>query len=127
MNLIGTESTVDEVDGHLVGLQKPGSVEARCAEIRNGKKPQEQCLWNDQNNSTREELEADLSARTTMKPIHTERSKWEPPPDGIWKLNSNVAFLTNTGDTVAGTIVRTHQGVVALACGQRLHACKYPE
>lgn len=75
LNLIGTEPTADEVDGHLVGVQKPGSVEARRAEIRNGKKPQEQCLWNGQNNSTREELEADQSARTAMKPIHTERSK----------------------------------------------------
>lgn len=28
---------------------------------------------------------------------------------------------------MAGTIARTHQGVVALACGQRLRTCKDPE
>lgn len=52
--------------------------------------------------------------------LHADGSKWEPPAEGTWKLNRDAAFLPSTGDTAAGIIARTHQGVVALAGGQQL-------
>lgn len=123
----GRECMDHEGDAHLICHQGFDPIERRRAEIKNGKKPLEQCNGKDKMNSARDGIQASQSGVAILGTMQTEGSKWEPPNEGWWKLNTDASFLTNTGDTTAGVIVRTHQGVVALACGQRLHACKDSE
>ena len=121
------EFTEYEVDDNMVGHQGASLVELRRAEIKNGKKPQGQYGGSIRKITECNGTHVNQTELRSSVPTHTERSKWQPPAEGIWKLNTDTSFLSNTRDSAAGFIARTNEGVVVLAGGQRLQACEDPE
>ncbi|BAS97236.1 Os06g0277200 [Oryza sativa Japonica Group] len=50
-------------------------------------------------------------------------AKWEPPPEGVAKVNIDAGFRKETGDACAGIIVRDCWGLVLLAACKKLPRC----
>nr|ABB47654.2 hypothetical protein LOC_Os10g29450 [Oryza sativa Japonica Group] len=50
-------------------------------------------------------------------------AKWEPPPEGVAKVNIDAGFRKETGDACAGIIVRDCRGLVLLAACKKLPRC----
>lgn len=102
------------------------AADSRRAEIKEGKKVQgtNTCI---RRNSVREGDQAD---KPDEMPVHSgsgDEGQWVPPVEGIWKMNSDAAFLPSSGESTAGVVVRNHLGMVALCSGQRLQLCSSPE
>ncbi|KAE8807767.1 hypothetical protein D1007_15927 [Hordeum vulgare] len=123
----GDECVEHSEGGRWANHQENDPVNQRRMEIREGKKPQGQRFGEVQMIKGRGELHTGQSNPLILGQKQDVRSKWEPPDKDWWKLNTNASFIANTGDTTAGIIVRTHEGMVAMACGQRMHACMDPE
>ena len=62
-------------------------------------------------------------------PTHTPKTicKWNPPPVGIWKLNTDASFVGKSEDTCLGTVVRDHRGDVVLSVCRKIKASAGPE
>ena len=92
------------------------AADSRRAEIKEGKKVQgtNTCI---RRNSVREGDQAD---KPDEMPVHSgsgDEGQWVPPVEGIWKMNSDAAFLPSSGESTAGVVVRNHLGMVALCSG----------
>ncbi|VAH12568.1 unnamed protein product [Triticum turgidum subsp. durum] len=54
-------------------------------------------------------------------------SHWIAPPLGMAKVNSDAAFIGETGDTWGGAVARDHLGRVFMSIGRRLNRCSSVE
>jgi ribonuclease HI len=52
-----------------------------------------------------------------------QKMKWEPPPEGVAKINVDAGFNKEMGDACAGIIVRDCRGLVLLAACKKLPRC----
>lgn len=70
---------------------------------------------------------SDSSNHAPRSKIADEFEKWMPPDSGIWKMNCDASFISSTGDTNAGVVVRDCNGRVALSICKRLSPCSSSE
>jgi hypothetical protein len=57
----------------------------------------------------------------------SSQQRWEPPPTGWVKLNTDASFCKETGETRLGIIVRDSEGKAMCAAWRELRGCGSPE
>lgn len=53
--------------------------------------------------------------------------KWEAPPNGVVKLNTDAAFLSTSGQSWAGVVARNNSGLVFYSASKAMAPCKSVE
>ncbi|KAM0856125.1 hypothetical protein ACQ4PT_049318 [Festuca glaucescens] len=82
----------------------------------------------DEADEPRSELEARSSAGTEEADVWrqnriTQKSQWKPPEENKLKISVEAGFFAESGEAVAGTVIRDHMGTIVAAASTVLGRC----